>query len=99
MRLGAVVAIALGLSGCLTAEEQAAQTATRDDAVCQSYGAKPGSDAYVLCRSGRQHDRVSIEAAQISAAPFVVAPVYTPPPLPVFPVMPMYATPGFTPRL
>jgi hypothetical protein len=31
---------------------RAEKTAT-DDAICQSYGAKPGSDAYVSCRVER----------------------------------------------
>jgi hypothetical protein len=31
---------------------RAEKTAT-DDAICQSYGAKPGSDAYVSCRVQR----------------------------------------------
>ena len=31
---------------------RAEKTAT-DDAICQSYGAKPGSDAYVSCRIQR----------------------------------------------
>ncbi|MFJ2362435.1 hypothetical protein ACIPIN_01745 [Pseudomonas sp. NPDC087697] len=30
-----------------------AEKSTTDDAVCQSYGAKPGSDAYVNCRVQR----------------------------------------------
>lgn len=29
------------------------EKATTDDAVCQSYGAKPGTDAYVNCRVQR----------------------------------------------
>jgi hypothetical protein len=35
------------LSGCVTAEEQ---FATKDDAVCLSYGAPKGSAPYVQCR-------------------------------------------------
>jgi hypothetical protein len=34
------------------AATQARQIAANDDARCQSYGAKPGSDAYVSCRTG-----------------------------------------------
>ncbi|WP_331372872.1 hypothetical protein [Sinorhizobium chiapasense] len=52
--------IAAGLSGCMTATERAA----RDDAECQSYGARPGSDAYVNCRVAQG----SIRAQQAQAS-------------------------------
>jgi hypothetical protein len=48
-----LIAMALTLSGCLTAEERARMAAEQnaaDDAKCQSYGAKPGTDIYVTCR-------------------------------------------------
>ena len=53
-----VIACALCLAGCADyqarqqaeAAAQARQIAANDDARCQSYGAKPGSDAYVSCR-------------------------------------------------
>lgn len=38
------------LAGCANHEPDPSQLAIRDDAQCQSYGAKPGSDAYVQCR-------------------------------------------------
>jgi len=34
------------LSGCVSVEERSAM----DDSQCQSYGAEPGSEAYVQCR-------------------------------------------------
>lgn len=38
------------LAGCANHEPDPAQMAAKNDAQCQSYGAKPGSDAYVQCR-------------------------------------------------
>ena len=36
------------LAGCTTMSAQ--QSAARDDQTCESYGVKPGSNGYVLCR-------------------------------------------------
>jgi hypothetical protein len=36
---------------------QARQIAANDDARCQRYGAKPGSDAYVSCRMNIDNQR------------------------------------------
>jgi hypothetical protein len=49
-----VTASVLLLAGCSASREQ---LAARDDAECLSYGAKPGSDAYVQCRAmkGQSH--------------------------------------------
>ncbi len=57
------VAVALGfclliLSGCVAPavdEDQTAQQAARDDAVCRSYGTYPGTTPYVNCRLGLKH--------------------------------------------
>jgi hypothetical protein len=47
MRTLAPIALcALLLTGCVSVEERRAQ----DDSQCQSYGAEPGSEAYVQCR-------------------------------------------------
>jgi hypothetical protein len=43
----------LTLAACATAEQRAAT----DDKTCQSYGAKPGTDAYVQCRMFQQARR------------------------------------------
>lgn len=52
MKPAAVLALlAFCLSGC------AAQRAAQDDATCQSYGAVPGSDAYVQCRMAQDTRR------------------------------------------
>jgi hypothetical protein len=47
------ICLLLALTGCTTAEQRAA----RDDQICQSYGAVPGSDAYVACRMQQQQLR------------------------------------------
>jgi hypothetical protein len=44
--LAPIAFCALLLSGCVSVEERRAQ----DDNQCQSYGAEPGSEAYVQCR-------------------------------------------------
>ena len=51
------------LSGCVTTQEQA----TIDDDTCRSFGAKPGTDAYVQCRVAQQQQRTQIRAALIGA--------------------------------
>ncbi len=45
------------LGGCAQQDErpQAAASVSDDDAICQSRGFKPGSDAYVACRRDRDH--------------------------------------------
>jgi hypothetical protein len=57
--VAAILAAGLALSGCVTAEEMAAQVA--DDGDCRSYGAEPGSQAYFQCRmtKSQQHDYVA----------------------------------------
>jgi hypothetical protein len=44
----------------MSEEEKAAkkaELAAKDDAICRSYGAKPGSDIYVQCRMAQQKGR------------------------------------------
>jgi hypothetical protein len=59
------------MTGCLaTASPQ--DLAQQDDATCRSYGAVPGSDAYVNCRMQRDSTRQQGEAlrrATIIASP------------------------------
>jgi hypothetical protein len=50
MKAIAATVFLAALAGCANHESDPAQVAIRDDAQCQSYGAKPGSDAYVQCR-------------------------------------------------
>ena len=49
--------LALALAGCASSEERKAKWAAEDDSTCQSYGAKPGTDAYVQCRMVQQARR------------------------------------------
>jgi hypothetical protein len=51
-----IFGLCLFVGGCASRAEVAAG----DDALCQSYGAQPGSDAYVQCRmeqDGRRDQR------------------------------------------
>jgi hypothetical protein len=50
MKAIAATVFLAALAGCANHESDPAQVAIRDDAQCQSYGAKPGSDVYVQCR-------------------------------------------------
>jgi hypothetical protein len=57
-RLLLIVAVTLPMGVCLTAEEQARETAASDDAACRDAGTKPGTPAYAKCRedmSNRRH--------------------------------------------
>jgi hypothetical protein len=53
-----VIVAALGLSGCMLNTQPgqgeaflpASEIAAKDDAICQGYGAKPGSPEYINCR-------------------------------------------------
>jgi hypothetical protein len=52
------------LSGCITAEQAAQRQQEQrlaDDTTCQSYGVKPGSDAYVACRMNLGNNRAMQE--------------------------------------
>ena len=67
--------IAVALAGCANSEaakRAAAQAAFQaeikaDDAECQSYGAKPDSDAYVQCRLAIDVRKANSEAAAQAA--------------------------------
>ncbi len=65
-----VMFVAVALSGCVTAQERqqqlAQQLAEMEDAKCKSYGAAPGTPAYIQCRT--QLDASLIQAAAIGAA-------------------------------
>lgn len=62
----------LGLGGCgLTPQPEtqlAVQQASADDATCKSYGAQPGSDAYVGCRTNLANVRAQQNMANTQAA-------------------------------
>ncbi len=61
-----VILLTALLAGCMTAEERAHQLAAQDDGKCRSYGAQPGSVAYVQCRA-------QLDAAQTQATAAVAA--------------------------
>jgi hypothetical protein len=69
MRQFMVIAPLLALVTC---GPSVAELAAADDAKCQSYGARPGSDAYVQCRltmdTQRATDR-SLRRAAVLASP------------------------------
>jgi hypothetical protein len=65
-----LLGLPLALSGCVTAEEMAAQraefkaqVATADDSECRSYGAEPGTPVYVQCRMTKDQQRAQEAAA------------------------------------
>jgi hypothetical protein len=63
-RAGAILSLLL-LGGCITDNPQ--NLAQQDDATCKSYGAVPGSDAYVNCRMQRDNTRQQGEALRRAA--------------------------------
>ncbi|MBN8991644.1 MAG: hypothetical protein J0H42_25685 [Rhizobiales bacterium] len=70
---GLCVLLTLPLVGCLGLESEAqiaarkAELAAKDDEVCKSYGAKPGSDIYVQCRMAQAKRRDDADNAAASA--------------------------------
>ena len=57
---------AMLLGGCMTREEKLAAQNAKDDQKCLSFGARPGTDAYVNCRA--QLDGARTTAAAIEDA-------------------------------
>jgi hypothetical protein len=77
----AVIASALVLAGCVSKEElQArhdaamAQNAAADDQKCQSFGAVPGSERYIQCRTSLATSRA--QAAALAQPPMSPPPVF-----------------------
>jgi hypothetical protein len=67
MRLIAACILALMLPACVSAEQQRAQAEAQaaainanDDAKCQSFGAAPGSQAYIQCRMNLDNQRAAM---------------------------------------
>lgn len=65
-----LLSLPLALSGCVTAEELAAQraefkaqVAAGDDSECRSYGAEQGTPVYVQCRMIKDQQRAQDTAA------------------------------------
>lgn len=66
------------LAGCFrSSEEIRAEIAAKDDQECRSYGAQPGSPAYVQCRATRASAHETADAVQAAAPP-----PPAPPPIP-----------------
>ena len=70
----ATFAVACILSGCAESPEE---KAARQDALCQSYGAKPGTDQYIQCRAtihmGEVIDRRARDAGQTAQVAYSTA--------------------------
>jgi hypothetical protein len=72
---------ALPLAGCISVEERRAMIDTQDDADCRSYGARPGTPAYIKCRTDVRQARAAESEARrpvIVASPVVVDPFWGP---------------------
>jgi hypothetical protein len=79
--LVAVAAVA-SLGGCITAQERMAQAnaknASADDESCRSYGATPGTQPYITCRTQLQAARLGAPPpAAAAAAPITPTPYQT----------------------
>jgi hypothetical protein len=85
MRVLIAMVALLTLSGCMTAQERAeqvqAKNASQDDQSCRSYGAAPGTPAYITCRTQLQSARISapppVNVSVAPAAPAIPQPVTT----------------------
>lgn len=62
-RIALAAALTL-LAGCANHEQKAAEQAANDDAQCQSYGAKPGTDAYIQCRVSLSEQHAQADQAR-----------------------------------
>lgn len=62
------VVLSLVLAGCASRQEIAAD----DDATCRSYGAAPGSQAYIQCRM--QRDGIRQQGAEARRAAILAQP-------------------------
>jgi hypothetical protein len=90
--------LALPLAGCLGMSEaetaaKKAELAAKDDEICRSYGAKPGSDVYVQCRVAQTQRRDAADNAAASA-PVIVNNVNTTPQPPLYPTIQPMTMPG-----
>jgi hypothetical protein len=91
--------LAVPLMGCLTdglpggpptqaqLEARRAELAVKDDEICKSYGARPGTDIYIQCRMQQVQQRDATDnAAMIAAAastPVVINNTVRPPSYPI----------------
>jgi hypothetical protein len=65
----------------------------KDDEVCKSYRAKPGTDVYVQCRVARQKGRDDADNAAMMSQPVVVNNTVTPAPTSSSPMLAPIAPP------
>jgi hypothetical protein len=90
------VALILPLTGCLGMSEaeiaaKKAESASQDDQTCKSYGAKPGSDAYISCRVAQTQRR---DAADAAAAAMPTTVIVNNPAAPSYPTLQPVIYPG-----
>ncbi len=80
--------LAVCLAGCASEQERAQNIAASDDWECKSYGASPGTPAYMQCRMAKDQQRQQNQAALTAAylgsrpQPYVLPqpqPYYMPP--------------------
>lgn len=64
-----IVLSAALLAGCASREAREAEWGVKDDAQCQSYGARPGDPAYVNCRTQLSAARTTARAIDSSGGP------------------------------
>jgi hypothetical protein len=81
-----LLGLPLALSGCVTAEEMAAQ----DSNDCHSYGAATGTDAYFQCRMVKSQQHIDDQARRMAAFNHgldMMAAAAAPPPPPPPPII------------
>ncbi|MEW6318149.1 MAG: hypothetical protein AB1670_17405 [Pseudomonadota bacterium] len=67
MRILIAMGISLVLAGCANYQAQLAeQVASAADAQCRSYGAQPGSPAYIQCRMNIDNQRANERSAALA---------------------------------
>lgn len=69
IRLAAAALLVIAAGGCMSREERLAQIEAADDRTCLSYGSKPGTDAYVACRTQLNASRANTAAVRGTAPP------------------------------
>ena len=60
-----LAAVSVALAGCARSESAAEAAFRSDDAKCKSYGADPGTDAYVDCRLSIDMQKATAEAEAV----------------------------------
>ncbi len=60
----ALTAVLTLIAGCASQEQKAAQQSANEDAQCQSYGARPGTDPYIQYRVTLSQQRAQADQAR-----------------------------------